>query len=127
MQSKLQHVVLLLMIMMTLKGVTAAVTQRTEHCDVVVAGGSTAALAAAVAAARDDGQLHVCLTEPTDWLGGQMTSSGVPAFDFGPLNRRAEFQPRDFAELVSSLGAGNHASCWVRLWILPLIGIFIQQ
>lgn len=114
MQSKLRPASLLVLVtMMTSPDVTTAVSQYTARCDVVVAGGSTAALASAVAAARDNGQLHVCLTEPTDWLGGQMTSSGVPAFDFGPLDRRAEFQPRDFADLVSSLGAGNPASCWV--------------
>ncbi|MEN1678668.1 MAG: FAD-dependent oxidoreductase [Planctomycetota bacterium] len=47
--------------------------------DVVIAGGSTAALAAAFAAA-DEG-CRVALLEPTDWIGGQLTSSGVPAVD----------------------------------------------
>ncbi len=27
--------------------------------------------------------MRICLTEPTDWLGGQLTSSGVSAIDFG--------------------------------------------
>lgn len=47
--------------------------------DVVIAGGSTAALAAAFAAA-DEGAT-VALLEPTDWIGGQLTASGVPAID----------------------------------------------
>jgi hypothetical protein len=47
--------------------------------DVVIAGGTTAALAAAVAAC-DEGA-RVALIEPTDWPGGQLTSSGVPAVD----------------------------------------------
>ena len=47
--------------------------------DVVIAGGSTAALAAAYAAA-DEGA-SVALLEPTDWIGGQLTASGVPAVD----------------------------------------------
>ncbi len=47
--------------------------------DVVIAGGSTAALAAAFAAAEEG--VRVVLIEPTDWIGGQLTSSGVPAVD----------------------------------------------
>ena len=53
-------------------------------CDVLVAGGSTAALAAAIAAAEAGAPtLHVCLTEPTDRLGGQLAWN--PAIDFGSL------------------------------------------
>lgn len=47
--------------------------------DVVIAGGSTAALAAAISAAESGAK--VALLEPTDWIGGQLTSSGVPAVD----------------------------------------------
>lgn len=47
--------------------------------DVVIAGGSTAALAAAFAAAEEGAT--VALLEPTDWIGGQLTSSAVPAVD----------------------------------------------
>lgn len=47
--------------------------------DVVVAGGSTAAAAAAFAAA-DEGAT-VALIEPTNWVGGQLTASAVPAVD----------------------------------------------
>lgn len=47
--------------------------------DVVVAGGSTAAFAAALAAA--EAGARTALIEPTDWIGGQLTSSGVPAVD----------------------------------------------
>lgn len=45
----------------------------------VVAGGSTAAFAAAVAAAESGAR--TLLLEPTNWVGGQLTSSGVPAVD----------------------------------------------
>ncbi|MFM7206883.1 MAG: FAD-dependent oxidoreductase [Planctomycetaceae bacterium] len=59
----------------------AAATQGVVHddFDVVVAGGSTAAFAAALAAAESGAR--TALIEPTDWLGGQLTSSGVPAVD----------------------------------------------
>lgn len=50
-----------------------------SHYDVVIAGGSTAALAAAFAAAEEGAT--VALLEPTDWIGGQITSSAVPAID----------------------------------------------
>jgi hypothetical protein len=50
-----------------------------ESCDVLVVGGSTGGTSAALAAARAG--LHVCLTEETSWLGGQMTSQGVSEFD----------------------------------------------
>jgi len=48
-------------------------------CDVLVVGGSTGGTSAALAAARAG--MHVCLTEETQWLGGQMTSQGVSEFD----------------------------------------------
>ncbi|MBC6402163.1 MAG: FAD-dependent oxidoreductase [Hyphomonadaceae bacterium] len=53
---------------------------RDIRCDVLVVGGSTSALFAALHAARE-GAL-TCLTEPTDWAGGQLTAGGVPAIDF---------------------------------------------
>lgn len=50
-----------------------------SRCKVVIAGGTTAALAAALAAAAEGSD--TCLLEPTDWVGGQLTASGVPAVD----------------------------------------------
>ncbi|HMP08430.1 MAG TPA: FAD-dependent oxidoreductase, partial [Lacipirellulaceae bacterium] len=47
--------------------------------EVIIAGGSTAAFAAAIAAAESGAR--TALIEPTDWVGGQLTSSGVPAID----------------------------------------------
>jgi len=47
--------------------------------DVVIAGGSTAAFAAAIASARSGAR--TALLEPTNWVGGQLTASGVPAID----------------------------------------------
>lgn len=48
-------------------------------CDVLVVGGSTGGTSAALSAAQSG--MHVCLTEETTWLGGQMTSQGVSEFD----------------------------------------------
>ena len=58
----------------------AALTGATLDCDVIVAGGTTAALATALTAAREGAR--TCLLEPTDWPGGQLTASGVPAIDY---------------------------------------------
>lgn len=44
--------------------------------DVLVAGGGLGGVSAALAATRRG--LNVVLTEPTDWLGGVLTSQGVP-------------------------------------------------
>jgi NADPH-dependent 2,4-dienoyl-CoA reductase/sulfur reductase-like enzyme len=55
-------------------------------CDIIVAGGSLASLSAAIFAANSSSRLTVCLTDPTDWPGGQLISSAVPAVDFGPEN-----------------------------------------
>ncbi|WP_017811184.1 FAD-dependent oxidoreductase [Paenibacillus shenyangensis] len=48
----------------------------TIQADVIVIGGSLGGTLAALAAAKQG--LHVILTEPTDWLGGQLTSQAVP-------------------------------------------------
>ena len=58
---------------------TAADAAAAGSFDVVIAGGSTAAFAAAIAAAESGAS--TALIEPTDWVGGQLTSSGVPAID----------------------------------------------
>lgn len=64
---------------LTILGLLAAEAAGAERFDVVVAGGSTAAFAAAVAAAESGAR--TALIEPTDWVGGQITSSAVPAID----------------------------------------------
>src|SRR5450755_2472581 len=46
------------------------------HCDVAVIGASVGGCAAALAALRNG--MRVVLTEETDWIGGQLTSQGVP-------------------------------------------------
>lgn len=48
-------------------------------CDVLVAGAGMGGIGAALAVTRH--RLSVCLTEETDWLGGQATSGGVSALD----------------------------------------------
>jgi hypothetical protein len=49
---------------------------RELRCDVAVIGGGTGGCAAALAALRNG--MRVVMTEETDWVGGQLTSQGVP-------------------------------------------------
>ncbi|KAJ4462999.1 putative FAD-dependent oxidoreductase [Paratrimastix pyriformis] len=94
-------------------------------CSLVIAGGTTAALAAAISAAKFN--TSVCLLEPTDWVGGQMTASGVSAIDFAwhtltnpttkfvypvyKYARQRENLTPLFTELVSAVG--DPGRCWV--------------
>ena len=56
-------------------------------CDIFIAGGGTGGVAAALRSTsaqmskRGLGGLKVCMTEETDWIGGQMTAQGVSALD----------------------------------------------
>ena len=99
-------------------GIRTTVTATEEasavvRCDVVIAGGSTASLAAAVTAATVRPTARVCLTDPTDWLGGQLTSSAVSAIDFG-ANKLPAYQSKSFRALMTALGAPrNPGACWV--------------
>lgn len=52
---------------------------RVRECDVFIAGGGMGGIAAAVCATQAGAT--VCLTEESDWLGGQMTAQGVSALD----------------------------------------------
>ena len=85
-------------------------------CDVIIAGGSLASLAAAVSAANYSSALTVCFLEPTDWPGGQLTASAVPAVDFGPHNRNPANVAQSFASFLfgpSMPGDVNLGDCWV--------------
>jgi hypothetical protein len=103
----------------------AAVVELNDY-DVVVAGGSTAAFAAAIAAAESGAR--TALLEPTDWVGGQLTSSGVPAVDEAWHTIKAKAPDtrsysvatvaRDPANITPSFhalmqGLENPADCWV--------------
>jgi hypothetical protein len=56
----------------------------TVECDILIVGGGVGGVAAALAAttATND-RLKVCITEETDWLGGQITTQGIPVLDEG--------------------------------------------
>ena len=115
----------------------------THHCDIVIAGGTTAALGAALSASKEIELLQnssktVCLTEPTNMVGGQLTASGTPAVDFAfhttknePIissraySRKIENNSRDFADWMQALGKNENGQfkmpdpgrepCWVSV------------
>src|SRR6185437_10919760 len=59
-----------------LAGATAAPKLGEIAADIVIIGGGGGGCAAALAAAKAG--RTVVLTEPTDWIGGQITSQAVP-------------------------------------------------
>lgn len=69
---------------------------RERQTDILIVGGGTGGIAAALAATSMG--MRVILTEPTRWLGGQLTSQGVPPDEhrwiehFGCTRRYREFR-----------------------------------
>ena len=55
---------------------SAAPARREIAADLVIVGGGLGGCAAALAALRNG--RTVVLTEPTDWIGGQLTAQAVP-------------------------------------------------
>ena len=86
-----------------------------ETCDILVAGGGLAGAAAAY-----EGLLAgrtVCLTEITDWVGGQISAQGTSALDERDTQRSLLFYPRGYLELrrriEENYGRLNPGGCWV--------------
>ena len=105
---------------------TPADTDTKKYCDVIIAGGSTAAFAAALSSAHAG--VKTCLIEPTDWVGGQLTASGVPAVDFphdvsqweasfgggaATAGMSRENITPNFWDMLQQVGSGNPGQCWV--------------
>lgn len=97
--------------------VTAQTRPRTEtlDCEVLIAGGGLAGVAAAISAL---GAGHtVCLTEITDWVGGQLSSQGTTALDEARQQRAQLFYPAGYLELRQRIqtkyGELNPGDCWV--------------
>ena len=86
-----------------------------ETCDVLVAGGGLAGSAAAYEALLAG--KTVCLTEITDWVGGQISAQGTSALDERPTQRELLYYPRGYLELRSAIEDRydrlNPGACWV--------------
>ncbi len=88
---------------------------KTVNCDVLVVGGGLSGVATAY-----EGLLagkRVCLTEITDWVGGQISAQGTSALDERPTQRRRLFYSRGYLELRKRIkekyGGLNPGDCWV--------------
>ncbi|HLO85720.1 MAG TPA: FAD-dependent oxidoreductase, partial [Nostocaceae cyanobacterium] len=88
---------------------------KTVNCDILVVGGGLSGVASAY-----EGLLlgrTVCLTEITDWLGGQISAQGTSALDERPTQRQKQFYSRGYLELRNRIqrkyGKLNPGDCWV--------------
>ncbi|GAB1538552.1 FAD-dependent oxidoreductase [Scytonema sp. NUACC21] len=89
---------------------------KTVNCDILVVGGGLSGAATAY-----EGLLAgrtVCLTEITDWVGGQISSQGTSALDERPTQRNKLFYSRGYLELRQRIerkykGDINPGDCWV--------------
>ena len=89
---------------------------QTVECEILVVGGGLAGVATAY-----EGLLAgrtVCLTEITDWMGGQISAQGTSALDERPTQRSQLFYSRGYIELRDRIkrkyhGNLNPGNCWV--------------
>jgi hypothetical protein len=90
---------------------------QTVECDILIAGGGLAGTAAAYEALQLGHT--VCLTEITDWVGGQLTAQGVSALDEAKKQRALKFYPRGYNEFRARVerkyGRLNPGECWVSV------------
>lgn len=98
---------------------------QTVECDLWVAGGGLAGAATAyesLLAGRT-----VCLTEITDWVGGQISSQGTSALDERTTQRELDFFSRGYKEFTQRLRQSyrqdDPGDCWVSVFcFLPSDG-----
>jgi len=84
-------------------------------CPVLVVGGGTGGMAAAIAAARVG--VKTCVTEETDWVGGQLTAQGLNASDDSRFTDTIG-STRTYRRLRQNMraaygGKSNPGNCWV--------------
>lgn len=88
---------------------------QTVGCDILVVGGGLAGVATAYEALQAG--RTVCITELTDWLGGQISAQGTSALDERYTQRKRLFYPRGYLELRDRIrrhyGKQNPGDCWV--------------
>jgi hypothetical protein len=88
---------------------------KTIGCDIMIAGGGLSGTATAYEGLLAGKQ--VCMTEITDWVGGQISAQGVSALDERPTQRAKKYFPRGYLEFRQKIedhyGKLNAGSCWV--------------
>ncbi len=85
------------------------------ECELLIVGGGLAGTAAAYESLLMGHT--VCMTELTDWVGGQISSQGTTALDESREQRRRLFYSRGYKELrdrvEAKYGKLNPGNCWV--------------
>ena len=86
-----------------------------ETCEILVVGGGLAGAATAY-----EGLLAgrtVCMTEITDWVGGQISAQGTSALDERPTQRQRLYYQRGYLKFRDRIkrhyGKLNPGQCWV--------------
>ncbi|MCA1903301.1 MAG: FAD-dependent oxidoreductase [Cyanobacteria bacterium KgW148] len=104
----------LLFLLCQLPGLSQKI-DRTLDCDILIAGGGLAGSGAAYEALLAG--RTVCMTEITDWIGGQISAQGTSALDERPTQRQQLFFDRGYKELRDRIekryGRLNPGGCWV--------------
>jgi len=89
----------------------------TETCEILIVGGGLAGAAATYEALLAGNT--VCLTEITDWLGGQISAQGTSALDEKKTQRALLYYPRGYLVLRQAIeekyGRLNPGGCWVSV------------
>ncbi len=87
------------------------------ECELLIVGGGLAGTAAAYESLLMGHT--VCMTELTDWVGGQISSQGTTALDESREQRRRLFYSRGYKELrdrvEAKYGKLNPGNCWVSV------------
>lgn len=98
-------------------GVSAPRIDETVDCEVLVVGGGLAGAATAYESLLA-GRI-VCMTEITDWIGGQISSQGTSALDETTRQRSLLYYSRGYNELRDRIrnfyGELNPGDCWVSV------------
>ncbi len=96
----------------------AGITQKPDEvveCDLLIVGGGLSGTAAAYKSLKLGHT--VCLTELTDWVGGQISSQGTTALDESKLQRELLFYADGYTEIRDRVkekyGTLNPGDCWV--------------
>ncbi|GAB4549957.1 MAG: FAD-dependent oxidoreductase [Pleurocapsa sp.] len=97
------------------RSLQAQTPEQTVECEILIVGGGLAGTAAAY-----EGLLAgktVCMTDITDWMGGQISTQGTSALDERETQRSLSFYPRGYLELRQRIkdyyGKLNPGNCWV--------------
>ncbi len=88
---------------------------QTVTCELLIVGGGLAGVGAAHEALLAGHT--VCMTEITDWVGGQVTSQGTSALDEAKQQRQGLFFPKGYNEFRRRIQENydrlNPGDCWV--------------